>query len=354
MPDGSFLNRYWDDLDTPRLESYKEDVETAIKAEEAAIALGGLTKELFSRKKVCRNLRASGATGWDHSSRYLKDGKTLESINTTDIAPIDLNSLMAYHAETLAIAYEALADTQTDRDEKRASLERAAFFQQLYDDRLKAINTYLWDPNDKIYRDYNFVEGAPTKIVSAAMVYPLYVGIANAEQAFGVMRAIERDLLYPGGIIATTTEESNEQWDGGTKKGTRSKNVWAPFNWAAMRGFARMAHCLRVHEGLSAEEVEPLLAMAEKIQQAYLHGIEEVFGAHHVITEKHRGDNPAKLATGGEYALVKLLAMSLETYVAMKARDVRNAEEYTALGSLAVRRALRYRGASGGVALGQR
>ena len=29
MPDGSLLNRYWDDRDTPRDESWREDVETA-------------------------------------------------------------------------------------------------------------------------------------------------------------------------------------------------------------------------------------------------------------------------------------------------------------------------------------
>ncbi len=29
MPDGSLLNRYWDDRDTPRDESWLEDVETA-------------------------------------------------------------------------------------------------------------------------------------------------------------------------------------------------------------------------------------------------------------------------------------------------------------------------------------
>ena len=28
MPDGSLLNRYWDDRDTPRDESWREDVET--------------------------------------------------------------------------------------------------------------------------------------------------------------------------------------------------------------------------------------------------------------------------------------------------------------------------------------
>ena len=340
MPDGSFLNRYWDDLDTPRLESYKEDVETAKRAEEKFVALGGLRK-VFSQRKVWRDLRAGAASGWDYSSRWFKDGSTIETINTTDIAPIDLNSIMAYHAETLAMAYQAQAEKQTDPEEKRASFEKAAFYQGWYDQRVAAINKYHWDPVDKIYRDHNFVEGYQTKIVSAAMVYPLYVGITNAEQAFGVMEAFERDLLYKGGVIATTTEDSNEQWDGGKRDGTRSKNVWAPFNWAAMRGFARMAHRLAVQQGYSAEQVEPLLKMAEKIQKAYTEGgIEAAYATLRTIPEKHRGDDPTRLANGGEYAIVKLLAMSLETYVAMKVRNIRNTEEYAANAEIAARRGI--------------
>jgi len=365
LADGSFLNRYWDDADTPRLESYKEDVDTVNRAtenlfpkkseadvnmdglkeafkekSEAEVALDGLKKAF--KAKMHRNLRAGATSGWDYSSRWFADGSTIETINTTDIAPVDLNSLMAYYAETLAMAYRAKAN-QPGIANKIRSLRKAAFYQDLYDQRVVAINKHLWDAEDKIYRDYNFVKGEQTKIVSAAMVYPLYVGIANAEQSFGVMCAVERDLLYAGGVIATTTEDSEEQWDGGRREGgKRSKNVWAPLNWAAMRGFARMAHKLQVYSGASPDKVEPLLQMAERVQKAYTYGIETVFRATRSIPEKHRGDRPDQIGDGGEYKPVKLLAMSPETYVAMKARDVRHAQEYAAIGSLATRQALEY------------
>ena len=41
-----------------------------------------------------RDLRAAAESGWDFSSRWLADGKTLSSIRTTDILPVDLNSLL--------------------------------------------------------------------------------------------------------------------------------------------------------------------------------------------------------------------------------------------------------------------
>jgi alpha,alpha-trehalase len=36
LPDGALLNRYWDDRATPRDESYREDIETAHRANRPA------------------------------------------------------------------------------------------------------------------------------------------------------------------------------------------------------------------------------------------------------------------------------------------------------------------------------
>jgi alpha,alpha-trehalase len=54
MSDGSLLNRYWDDRDTPRDESWLEDVETAKHS-------GRPPNEVY------RDLRAGAASGWDYS-----------------------------------------------------------------------------------------------------------------------------------------------------------------------------------------------------------------------------------------------------------------------------------------------
>lgn len=90
MPDGAVLNRYWDASDTPRDESYLEDVTTA--------------KSVPGRpaNEVYRDLRAGAESGWDYSSRWFGDGKTLATIRTTSIVPVDLNSLM-FHLETTIV-----------------------------------------------------------------------------------------------------------------------------------------------------------------------------------------------------------------------------------------------------------
>lgn len=378
MPDGSFLNRYWDDGKGARLESLKEDHELAEKViamegltgalarmrgrqeltdllkahglgeidhanlDEDAVAIHGLGYEIAKIRKqlLFKDLRAGAASGWDYSSRWFEDGSTLETINTTDIAPIDLNSLMVYNEETLAMAYEAAADMGGYNGLSVLECrEKSAMYQQMADNRKEAIRKYMWDDQDEIFRDHNFVKAEQTRIVSAAMAYPLYVGMASLKETVGVVNAVERDLLYEGGIIATTTENSTQQWEGGERPDPdedpeitakrRSKNVWAPPNWAYVRGVARMAHKLMSESvDFDPEMYEWLLQRAETAQKAYMHGVQIAFNTHRIVPEKHRGDNPHVLANGGEYALVKVLAMPSETWRAMKKLNVRDAKDH--------------------------
>jgi alpha,alpha-trehalase len=83
MDNGTALNRYWDKGDSPRPESYKEDFTLAQQQD-------GDAKELY------RHIRSAAESGWDFSSRWFGDGRSLASIHTTDILPVDLNCLLAH------------------------------------------------------------------------------------------------------------------------------------------------------------------------------------------------------------------------------------------------------------------
>src|SRR6185312_12087858 len=69
MPDGSLLNRYWDASDTPRDESYRNDVLIAR-------ASGRPPAQVY------RDIRAAAESGWDFSSRWLRDRRHLTTIDT--------------------------------------------------------------------------------------------------------------------------------------------------------------------------------------------------------------------------------------------------------------------------------
>jgi alpha,alpha-trehalase len=325
LGDGKFayLNRYWDDANGPRLESYKEDFELG---QRVAADLEGEARDACL-SKLYKDVRAAAASGWDFSSRWLKDGKTLETINTTDILPIDLNSLLARTELVLARAHAA-----------NGNFEKSQEYLALAKQRTEAINALMWDKEMKLFRDYDYVEAGQTGVISSAMSYPLYVGIANVEQAFGVKDAVEEYLLFEGGVIATDSEDSNQQWDGGKRKPDGKikghGNVWAPPNWAYVRGLARMAHIFMAAE--VEVDVEPLLKGAERGKKAYMRGVELTFDKFRRVMEKHRGDDPTVTSQGGEYKTVKVLAMPGETYMAMREWNPRDPKGTLPIGRVAL------------------
>ena len=85
MADGALLNRYWDDNDTPRPESWLDDVTTAKNNPNRPAT------------EIYRDLRSAAASGWDFSSAGWIT-QQLGTIRTTSIVPVDLNSLM-FHME---------------------------------------------------------------------------------------------------------------------------------------------------------------------------------------------------------------------------------------------------------------
>jgi alpha,alpha-trehalase len=206
LADGTLLNRYWDDRDTPREESYRNDVETARQSGRPAA-------------EVYRNLRAAAESGWDFSSRWLADGRNLATIRTVELVPVDLNSLLYALEQTLARAYQATAQPA----EATRFTERAL-------ERRRAIHRYLWNARSGIFEDYAWRDRARTGRVTAATLYPLFAGVATAAQADAVARVAERELLEPDGL-ATTTVRTGQQWD--------APNGWAPLQWIAIEGLNR-------------------------------------------------------------------------------------------------------------------
>src|SRR5258707_15036397 len=132
LDDDSTLNRFWDDADTPRDESYAEDTELA----------KGSTRE---PRQLYRDIRAGAESGWDFSSRWFADARTMASIDTTEIIPIDLNALMFGLENAIRAGCERDGDTDCAEDfAKRAAARRAA------------IDRYLWDQSRGAYLDYRW------------------------------------------------------------------------------------------------------------------------------------------------------------------------------------------------------
>jgi alpha,alpha-trehalase len=255
LDDGTLLNRYWDDRDTPREESYREDVLTAKQSSRPA-------------HEVYRDLRAGAASGWDFSSRWCDD-EQLASIRTTSILPVDLNCFL-YKLER-QISLLSRADGQG---------EQAELFQQRAQQRHAAIDRLLWNEAAGAYLDYDWQRQAPREALNAATATPLYVHLASRTQAQRVSATLRARLLEHGGL-GTSEHDIHQQWD--------QPNGWAPLQWMAICG-------LRHYD-------DPL---AEEIANRWLQTVGSLYQRESKLVEKYvlmkTGDG-AVGGGGGEYPL---------------------------------------------------
>jgi alpha,alpha-trehalase len=253
MPDGSLLNRYWDASDTPRDESYRNDVLIARASHRP-------------RAQVYRDIRAAAESGWDFSSRWLADGRHLTTIDTTDIVPVDLNSLLYGLERAISGGCAARHDSACERR-----------FAARADRRRDTMTRYLWDAQAGYFMDYDWRHGRRTGQLTAATLYPLFTGVADLKQADAVGAVTQMKLLEQGGIV-TTNISSGQQWD--------APNGWPPLQWIAVSGFRRYD--------------QP--ALAHEIARRWLVTVQRVFANKGKLVEKYDVEH-ALPGGGGEYPL---------------------------------------------------
>lgn len=269
LPDGSILNRYWDEHATPRPESFKEDVELA-------------RHSLQKPEVLYRHLRAAAESGWDFSSRWFKDENLFSTIHTTEIIPVDLNCLL-YHLEQLI----------AEGHRESGNNSQAALFLGSANQRKAAIKKYCWDATREFFFDYDFVSQRLKNCYTLAAAFPLFVEIASPEQALVSQRILQDQFLKPGGLT-TTIFNSGQQWD--------APNGWAPLQWITIKGL----------QNYGLDEV------ANKIKNAWLETNEKVYEHTGKMTEKYDVWNSHGEASGGEYPNQDGFGWTNGVYLALK------------------------------------
>ena len=259
LSDSVVLNRYWDDSDEPRPESFRPDVEI------------GQTVPESLRARFYRNARATAESGWDFSSRWMRNPKDLRTLETIDLIPVDLNSLL-YNSER-AIAAFASFRHRRDGGQDDAVARR---FEQQADARGRAILA-MYDPKEGFFFDRRWRTGElVTDRPSLAAAEPLYFGIASGDQGKHVAARLERDFLKPGGFV-TTNFMSGQQWDG--------PNGWPPLEWLAIEGVRRYGRA----------------DLADKAAGRWLALLDRTYRATGRMMEKYDVVTTTRKAGGGEY-----------------------------------------------------
>ena len=208
-------------------------------------------------------MRAAAESGWDFSARWLGDRATLATIRTTRLLPVDLNALI-YGLER-AIAAEAgeLGDAPTAGTFARRATDRAAAFDR-----------HLWNDEAGFYTDYDLDTGGCNAMLTAALGFALFTGVAPAARANSIADAL-RQLLRAGGLVTTGTR-TGQQWD--------APNGWAPLQWVAING-------LRAY-GLDA--------LADTIAERWLRLIDAYYRETGQLLEKYDVER-GTAGGGGEY-----------------------------------------------------
>lgn len=258
------MNRYFDAESTPRQDTYKEDYI--------------LVSSLEGGNKMYKDIRASAESGWDYSSRWFKDGKSMTTIATTDIIPVDLNALLYGLEKVLTIAFKK--DTTYVAQLEKSMKNRIAF-----------LNSFCWDSKDGVYNDYDWVKEQQTSARTLAMVYPLFFKMASKEQANDISDYIEKHFLKPGGVV-TSTSHTNQKWD--------APNGWAPLQWLTVVGLKNYGHN----------------SLAHTIAERWVSLNERVYANTGKFVEKYNVENMRLKAAGSEYPLQDGFGWSNGVYLA--------------------------------------
>lgn len=270
MDDDTALNRYWDDENTPRAESYVEDIELSDQSRRFP-------------EKLYRNIRATCESGWDFSSRWLYDPMDLKSIQTIALIPVDLNVLIA---ETERIIIDSMELYKEDEQ----VITRMKNFRK---NRIEGIERYCWEEERGIFLDFHIKFKEKVDRPSLAMLYPLWAKVAEPLQADRVLDYVEKHFLKAGGLV-TTEINSGQQWD--------APNGWAPLQWI---GFQAMLNYGRAD-------------MARILAQRWTKLNESVFERTGKMMEKYNVEDLSLQAGGGEYPVQDGFGWTNGVYLAMK------------------------------------
>ena len=255
LDDGTILNRYWDERDSPRPESWVEDIATA------------KSNPNRPATEIYRDLRSAAASGWDFSSRWMDNPNQLGTLRTTSIVPVDLNALMYKMEKMISLASKAAGDDA-----------KAAQYDGFANARQKGIEKYLWNDKEGWYADYDLKSHKVRNQLTAAALFPLYVNAAAKDRASKVATATQAHLLQPGGL-ATTSVKSGQQWD--------APNGWAPLQWVAASGLQNYGQD----------------TVAMDVTWRFLTNVQHTYDREKKLVEKYDVSSTGTGGGGGEYPL---------------------------------------------------
>lgn len=265
------LSRYYAMWDKPRPESATIDEESASKL---------LT--MSEKESFYREVASTAETGWDFSSRWMRNSSDMTTLATTSIIPVDLNAYI-YKME-LDIAYFAnlTGDNSTSEMFLKASKARQAAIESIFWNEEMGQWLDYWLTNNNNCEEHKFDVRKQNHNIYASNFIPLWIqkNTSGGGAVEKVMKSFQNSgLLHPAGI-ATSLSNTGQQWD--------FPNGWAPLQHMIVEGFVR---------SVSKEA----WSLAEDIAVRWLRTNYAAYKKTGTMQEKYDVEACGEVGGGGEY-----------------------------------------------------
>ncbi|KAJ8912193.1 hypothetical protein NQ315_003797 [Exocentrus adspersus] len=254
--------------DTPRPESYFEDIETCANLESD------------DEKYECyTDLKSGAESGWDFTARWFfhKEGGVsdqIKDIRTRRNIPTDLNAFIYKALKTMNNFYMILRKPS----EAKRYLDLAERWRE-------AIEEVLYNNEDGTWYDYDIKTGKQRRFFFASNLTPLWAGAMPDEvKAERGKRSVEylrkMGILNLRGGIPSSLLSTGQQWD--------YPNAWSPYQNLIIIG---------LHKTGDPEAVEVAKELALKWVNSNIKGYHE----NKAMFEKYNAQNSGQFGGGGEY-----------------------------------------------------
>ncbi|KAI9108489.1 hypothetical protein K1719_020680 [Acacia pycnantha] len=216
------LNRYYAMWNKPRPEGSVKDKRFASKF------LDDSEKQHFYYE-----VASTCESGWDFSTRWLRDPLEFTSVAATSVIPVDLNAFILGMELNIAFFAKVTGDNST-----------AQHFLQLSDSRKKALNSVFWNKNMKQWLDYWLTNSTCQGVkvwedqqqnhnVFASNFVPLWMEPFYSDSSIvaSVVESLKTCGLVRAAGVAASLTNSGQQWD--------FPNGWPPIQHMIVEGLVK-------------------------------------------------------------------------------------------------------------------
>lgn len=258
------MARYNVDSSTPRPESYFEDFHTC-----------SAFKNLRVVEKCYRELKSGAESGWDFSSRWMTNRRSLAELVVSRIIPVDLNSFLIESFRIISEFYKIVEDN-----------DKQKHWLSVFLSWRKNMHDLLYHKKDGIWYDFNTATLTHTRNFYPSNFAPLWVDLFPEREVSkplgykALKHLLKQNLLMFEGGIPTSLLETGEQWD--------LPNAWPPLQSIIILGLHRSGDSLARW-------------YARRLAQRWIDVNWAIYDNSMVMYEKYNAEFPGEAGGGGEY-----------------------------------------------------